>query len=516
MTDKQIQIFISYARDDDAQTPGIPDAIGFVDHLHQQMAHAFKNSGRERPQIWRDVDNIFRGERFWPKIQQELDNSNLLIVILSENWMASEFCRKELEYFRQCRERRGEPIDENIIVVAKNEIDVRERPVGLQETEGYLFYRKTGRLRMGPIEDFFVRGKPVANLYWPIFDELCTYLVSKSKYLRRVPYSEVQVPTHAGTVFVAKPASDMLDEYIRVVKELTNHGYNVVPKRSDEMPRDYSALSFIDEALASADASIHLVGESAGWEPEDLPKIVELQLARAAERVGEHTAGRLFLRVIWAPKVFRRTLFASNETFERDPHNVVARYSPELPNDEIIGADPGNFRQSLIHLLDQTYAAKRAEETIAMEPSDVTPGSRVFILHHEKDRLLARNLKKALKAQDVEALLPAVDDDETLRKRFDKESIARSDAIVVCWGLTSQTWTCAQARNFENWRAFGRKRDWKPRSVVLAPPQGDIKIEFKQDPLPREIDQLVELADIETIPVEVVRKIIPRTHAEKP
>ena len=66
MSDEQIQIFISYARDDDEPAPDIAGTMGFVDFLHRQLDHSFK-SGRERPEIWRDVKNIFRGERFWPK-----------------------------------------------------------------------------------------------------------------------------------------------------------------------------------------------------------------------------------------------------------------------------------------------------------------------------------------------------------------------------------------------------------------------------------------------------------------
>jgi TIR domain len=515
MSDEQIQIFISYARDDDEPAPDIAGTMGFVDFLHRQLDHSFK-SGRERPEIWRDVKNIFRGERFWPKIQLELDKSALLLVILSENWMASEYCRKELAYFRECRNRSGEEVDERIVVIAKNDVELQERPEGLKNTEGYSFYQHIDRPRLGEIEEFFVRGRPVENLYWPMFDELRTFLCRRSKQLRRTSLTEPEASTNGRTVYVAKPASDMLDDYIGLVKELTDHGYEVVPKRAQEMPRDRSALNFIDTALGAAEASIHLVGESAGWEPEDLDKIVELQLARAAAKVddGKDTKPRsAFRRIIWAPKVFRRALPAGIETMERDPHEVLARFGGELPIDQVIGEDPGNFRQLLIRMLDQWKPAVLADEAVG---GGVAAGSRVFVLHNEQDRLLARNLKKALRQHNVEALLPAVDDDEALRKTFDKDSIARCDAIVLCWGMTSQTWTCAQARQFEDWRAFGRNRGWKPRSVVLAPPSGEIKAEFKQDPLPREIDQLVELDDINVIPPDVVSRIIPRSRAEEP
>ena len=251
-------------------------------------------------------------------------------------------------------------------------------------------------------------------------------------------------------------------------------------------------------------------------EPEDLDKIAVLQLARAAAKVKDSQDPKsrpAFRRIIWAPKVFRRATAVGNETIERDPHDVLAHFGGELPSDQVIGDDPGNFRQLLIRMLDQWTLPVIAEPKV---DGDVAAGSRVFVLHNEKDRLLARNLKRALRQHNVEALLPAVDDDEAVRKNFDKDSIARCDAIVLCWGMTSQTWTCAQARQFEDWRAFGRNRGWKPRSVVLAPPPGEFKAEFKQDPLPREIDQLVELEDINVIPPDVISRIIPRGRADEP
>ena len=520
MSGEQIQIFISYARDDDEQAPNIPNAMGFVEFLHRQMNHKFKTSGRERPEIWRDVDNIYRGEQFWPKIQQELDKSALLLVVLSENWMASDYCRKELDYFRACRQRRGEPVDERIIIVAKNDVDLKDRPEGMRNSEGYCFYRYTDRPRIGKIEEFFIRGFPVGNVYWPLFDELCIYLVNRSKQLRHEPFTTPEVPKNARTVFVAKPASDMLDEYIGVVKELTDHGYNVVPKRAEEMPRDRSALGFVDEALATADVSIHLIGESAGWEPEDLDKIVTLQLGRAAAKVeanGKATERPSFQRIIWAPKVFWRRVPSGDEPIERDPHAVIARFGGELPSDQVSGADPGNFRQTLIRQLDQLLPLVRMDDDARSGENITIPlGGRVFVLHHENDRPLARSLKKALWEHKVEALLSAIDGDPADRNALDKSNIQRSDAVVVCWGNTSETWTRTQVRQFEDWRAYQRNQRWAPRSILLAPPPGEIKNEFKDDPPPSEIDRVVVVQDISAIPPDVLREISPRRPAVQP
>ncbi len=105
MPDEPMQIFISYARDDDEPPPDIQGGRGFVEFLHEHLKYKFITSGPFPPDLWRDVQNISDGEQFPPRLEQELSKSSLLLVVLSENWMASAYCRKELEYFKECRRR---------------------------------------------------------------------------------------------------------------------------------------------------------------------------------------------------------------------------------------------------------------------------------------------------------------------------------------------------------------------------------------------------------------------------
>ena len=84
--------------------------------------------------------------------------------------------------------------------------------------------------------------------------------------------------------------------YSRLAFELQGKGYTVVPEFNSDIPKDSTALSCINEAIAKAEASIHLVGEKRGFVPdadETLDPIVKLQLARARERVGgDRQSGR--------------------------------------------------------------------------------------------------------------------------------------------------------------------------------------------------------------------------------
>ncbi len=222
MPDESVQIFISYAHDDNDAPPNILDGMGFVTYLQDYLNYKFKTAGPLRPKVWRNVENIHRGERFPAPLREALDRSTLLLVVLSQNWMGSDYCLDELEYFKECRARRNEPIDERIIIVELNEVDRTVRPAELENQEGYKFYELTGR-ETQPVVEFFVRGKPVDNLYWPVVDELFALLLRRAGQLVRGTFA---LPPPTGrTVYVGKPATDMFDQYIRVVAELTNKGF---------------------------------------------------------------------------------------------------------------------------------------------------------------------------------------------------------------------------------------------------------------------------------------------------
>lgn len=508
MPESPVQVFISYARDDNDPPPGLPGRQGFVAFLQDYLNHKFKNSGPLRPKIWRDEDQIADGEEFPQKLRDELENSAFLLVVLSPNWLNSDNCRGELEYFRTCRERRNEPINERIIVVEKYPV---ERPAGLPTAVGYKFYRPTDR-EVRRFDEFFDRGEPVnqyANEYWTVADDLFAFLLTV--VTRNAKDRPPAVPRNGRAVFVAKPAADMREQYNRLVFELTGKGYTVVPDRTVEIPDDGSAAAFIDAELAKAELSIHLLGESSGW------NIVNLQLACAAARVPSHpangggTANPPFQRIVWAPKVFQKDPRPGGETLQRDPHDVLLRFSKiECNEDKIFGEDFSTFRESLVSYLD---GLKRPSAPLPDDDIDASPGKyrgKIYVLHDEPDRDLARRLRRALSEFNVEGVLPLRDGDEVERRSKNISAMRACDGVVVCWGTTTEQWAITQARDFENWRTHGREQNWEPRGIVVGPPPGEYKREFQEDGPPSEVNTVVWVQDLEAMPSDELRKLVPR------
>ena len=97
--DAPVQIFMSYARRDNVQPPGAPEAKGYVTTLHEYLDFAFDHHGYPNPSIWRDTRNVEDGQQFDPLIKEAIDNSSLFLVVLSRNWALSAFLSQRARTF---------------------------------------------------------------------------------------------------------------------------------------------------------------------------------------------------------------------------------------------------------------------------------------------------------------------------------------------------------------------------------------------------------------------------------
>jgi hypothetical protein len=155
---------------------------GFVSFLYDQLTYEFRRLGEPRPRLWRDTRNIERAHQFEPLLEQEIANSDYLMVVLSRNWLASEWCLRELESFVRRWQHEGDRVRARIIVVAKHYIDPQNRPVWLQGQEGYQFFvvdreeLRAGVSRIGIEQDFYERGEVRDPQCWQVLKDLAGYL----------------------------------------------------------------------------------------------------------------------------------------------------------------------------------------------------------------------------------------------------------------------------------------------------------------------------------------------------
>ncbi len=81
-------VFISYSRKNS-------------DFVHK-LDDALTAAGRD---VWVDWQDIARGEDWWHSIEVGIDSSDTVLVVVTEHWLLSEVCQRELEYIRKQNKR---------------------------------------------------------------------------------------------------------------------------------------------------------------------------------------------------------------------------------------------------------------------------------------------------------------------------------------------------------------------------------------------------------------------------
>jgi len=517
------QIFISYARDDDEPPPGQPDAEGFVTHLHNQLLYELKQLGQPRPQLWRDTKRIERGDQFEPELAEALAGSSLLLVVLSRNWIARDWCGRELELFTKRFAHEDErSLRERIVIVRKNAVDRSDHPRWLQGQEGFSLYDVDQESREE--HHFFVRGKVVPkweSRYHDELERLARYLWTRAQARAAAKTDGTRLPAAPGrgngpaadlqagaepastgrTVFVSKPATDMIQAYDTLVRELGNRGYRVAPDPGVNLPYTSQATQLIDESLAAAEFSVHLVGNQAGFAPEGAMPIVQLQLERAGERVGsaiseDESDARRFHRIIWAPRTLPDVGIA-----DRNPGEVVARLCDHLESDKVLGDTLVTFGQYLIDHLEKT--TPKPTRPLA----SLGEGACVYIEHLEADSAYADDLAESLQQAGLNVSLPAFDGDEAERLRLHQQYLADCDAVVLCWASASEVWIRSNAAELK-WDRLGRKAPFQFRGVVAGPPPQQPKNRFRKIPPRTDIDLVIDATDASSPPPEALQPLL--------
>jgi hypothetical protein len=503
-----VDIFVSYARDDDLPPPDKPDRKGFVTFLDESIRYEFRDLGPDRPKIWRDTKRIADGAQFTPEIEEALKQASTLLVVLSPNWMASAWCKRELDTFAKLHGPDG--LHERVIVVSKRYVDPDKRPSLLQGQSGFAFYVRNEDPEEITLDvEFFDRGEPRDDRYWAKLKALAAYLLRRKPPPDQPPAS---YPPTGRTIYVAKPASDMRAGYDRIISELVGKGHTVVPPPAEDIPLD-SAVAVIDAALSNAEIAVHLLGERSGEAPEDQPPMVKLQLARAAAREGKDGAKK-FHRLIWAPSLWTAPADASQPAREitRHPIDVLTRFDCQLPTDKVEGDSLSKF----VDFLNQHLVAIAPPRAVPTLPPDMTGDVRLYLYHSAEDTDYALNLAQALQERKLETLFPAFEGPEADTRSFNSKQLAACDAVILCWASASEVWVRAQASGLRNWHELGRSQQFFYRAVIAAPPPGVRKKALKALFPRSEIDLVVDLSDKETLTADLLDGLVPTAAATAP
>jgi hypothetical protein len=344
------RVFVSYRRVDDEPPPGRPRERGFVAYLLRQLRWELSQLGVPDALLWQDRSRIEPGDIWSEAVFKEVNNAELFVVILSCNYITSDWCKTELGTMASRVAKLDAASGQRIFRVDKNSVPEDDIPETLRRIQAVQFYSE-GDEDDG-IDEFYWRGQVRRpREYEDAVNRLAKAIRKRLKELG-IPLGAVKSKARSSAarpkiaaVFVAKPATDMLEAYRALVWALQGRGYRVTPDADKDLSEvGEEVQSTVVNALEDAEASIHLLGQRKGGRPDGLDMdLVSMQLAVAAEETRK-------MRMIWAPKVL---MSQAGAEVERDPLEVVEGFGARLDTDQIDGDTASRFTEYVLQRLER-------------------------------------------------------------------------------------------------------------------------------------------------------------------
>jgi TIR domain len=424
-------VFISYARNDDQKPPDDDTVPGWVTFFWQQLRFELTNAGVPEADLWLDRYEIEPSEDFTKKIEAALDDAELVLVVLSPNWIKRPACLKEVSYFAELH---PDAADKTVIV-KKLELPpgVNIPPIVnriFENREGYRFFEKDPS---GNIKEFYWRGLKYQKAYYDLLLKIARWIASQM-ISREAPRSPQPAPSKGKAIYLSAPADDLRDAWQRLANDLEGAGYEVLPA-ADRLPDTAQAAeTAVRDALAKAVLSVHFLGDSEGVKPDRSDETVaRLQLRLARER---GAATRTFTRILWAPK-----WLTDRTKGKRDPFQVVQRFGPLLPGEEVYAEEVTDLSQWLRGRLDREeenakFGATSNKDT---RPPPPEPRTLLVVSADPEDDELVTPLANRLQSTEIKVHVAFAGD----------PPVIDASAAIVMWGKADQSKISARLATLE-------------------------------------------------------------------
>jgi TIR domain len=311
-------LFLSYAHNDNQ--PLVAGQPGWVENFqHALKVRLTQILGRE-PHLWWDRATMRGNDVIGTAIEQGIDRSTVMVAIVSPSYVdfdRSDWCRKELESFREAAERMGVPSDvrNRIFKVVKTHVDLDRQPPLLKDLRGYEFYRRdpaTGR----PREFFLQPAAPVDPAYIEKIDDLAEdiHLFVSNVEAATAPAAAPAATVTAPVLYLAETTSDLTPEREQLARMLRQAHHTVLPDRELPIAQGATLRESVRECLSRSALSVHLVGANFGAVPEgETQSVTAIQNDLAVERAADPA----FRRLIWIPADVRPVDQRQREFLER-------------------------------------------------------------------------------------------------------------------------------------------------------------------------------------------------------
>lgn len=447
---RKYDIFVSYAHVDDKPLHGVKD--GWVTFLVKSLKTklAQKLGRSDAYKLWIDQE-LSRHVRITPQITDTLQETAILLVIMSPGYVASEWCQREKETFLNIvkgRRRSGS----RVFIVERDMVEDCDRPEEFKELSGYRFWKKEEGARTR------ILGVPKPNPedpedkdYYSKFNDLSCDLVAELKKLKiaEEPSTKTKKLLDIGpTVFLAEVTDDLDPQRDNVKRYLNQVGVQVLPDICySREPRAFQRA--LEKDLAKCKLFIQLLSGTVGKKSPDLPQgYARLQFECAKK------AGKTILQ--WRSR-------------ELDMASITdADHCALLQLDTVVAVGIEEFKSMV---KEKAFYKPPARVKMPVE-------AFVFVDMESTDRSLANEVCDVLDRKGFTYALP-VECGKPADIRSDLEqNLSECDALIVIFGSSTVTWVREHLRQSRKILAM-RERPLKALAVYEGPPEPKDNLGFK-------------------------------------
>jgi len=240
-------IFVSYAHVDNLPASGRETETGWVTHLINNLRNEISRKiGRtEAFELWMDY-KLKWNDALTPEIERKLGETDALLILLSPGWLASEWCRRELEVFiaNKSNNHKGK------IFVA--ELDyVTQRPETIVDLVAYRFWRKNDQDKVRRIA--FPIPNPADEKYFDRVIDIASHLaeeIQQQLHRRSSATLNDQKCDYMHSVYVAPVGDSLYEQRNRLISGLNQFGIKCVPSGNRYDP-DVLQKSLLTSLLTS-------------------------------------------------------------------------------------------------------------------------------------------------------------------------------------------------------------------------------------------------------------------------
>lgn len=451
--DYEHDVFISYAHIDNR--PDREGERGWVERFERALRlRLLKRFGRE-VEVWRDPE-LARSQRFDPVIEAAVRGSAIIVSLISESYLASDYCKQELQWFAEktAREPAGPTLGHYVRVfpLLLYNIPPRHWPEACRGTSGFRFH--------DAVERGF--GKPLHPDHDDFTDQLCSLVDELHTVLTAIEKrgAGAEAPdqgAHSRTVFLAETSDDVRRDRRHLRTQLEKEGIEIV---SGILPADQQLHheAMMVEAMRRSKLSIHLLGALPGRPlDEERP---EKTYPMEQVRIGlEHAGSQL---VVLPPGLERQDieepeyadLITSLEERQRDADRL-----------EIIRVGREQLAEEVLSKLRRLDAQEKAHDVVAARAG----GGRAFVDLHVNDLSSAGDLVGYLHRKEVAAItIPSGDLDPARGLSLFEEYLRSARVFIVVFGHVARNWV--EQRLNEALKLILSNRLSTKVGVYLAPP----------------------------------------------